>query len=75
MTLNPESKFTSRRTYVVRVHRDSKRGVLTGRLENFVTGRQHEFATSDELIASILNDLDSGADVGSPPPAPSSSSA
>ena len=59
MALNSESKFTSRRTYLVKVHVHAKRGVLSGRLENFVTGQQREFASSDELVASILNDLDS----------------
>ena len=59
MALNTESKFTSRRTYVVKLHSHAKPGALAGRLENFVTGQQHEFASSDELIASILNDLDS----------------
>jgi hypothetical protein len=59
MALNTESKFTNRRTYLVKVHNHAKPGAFTGRLENFVTGQQHEFASSDELIASILNDLDS----------------
>ena len=59
MTLNTKSKFTNRRTYVVKVHSPAKPGVLTGRVENFVTGQQHEFASSHELIESILNDLDS----------------
>jgi hypothetical protein len=68
MSLNTESKFTSRRTYIVKVHADSKPGVLTGRLENFVTGRQREFASSDELIASILHDLNSNEVDGKTPP-------
>ncbi len=58
MALKTESKFTSRRTYLVKVHSHAQSGALTGRIENFVTGQQHEFASSDELIASILNDLD-----------------
>ncbi len=66
MALNTESKFTSRRTYLVKVHSHAKPGALTGRVENFVTGQQHEFASSDELIASILNDLDSTDDRTTP---------
>ena len=66
MALSTESKFTSRRTYLIKVHSHAKPDALTGRLENFVTGQQHEFASSDELIASILNDLDS-ADARSVP--------
>jgi hypothetical protein len=67
MPLNTESKFVSRKTYIVKLHTDSKPGVLTGRIENFVTGRQHEFASSDELIASILHDLDSNDAPQTPP--------
>jgi hypothetical protein len=59
MPLKTEAKFTSRRTYVVKLHSHAKRGAITGRIENFLTGQQHEFASSDELIASIMNDLDS----------------
>jgi hypothetical protein len=59
MSLKTEAKFTSRRTYVVKLHSHAKRGAVTGRIENFVTGQQHEFESSDELIASILNDLES----------------
>ncbi|HVN33720.1 MAG TPA: hypothetical protein VMU96_00530 [Casimicrobiaceae bacterium] len=58
MSLKTEAKFTSRRTFLVKLHSAAKRGAMTGRVENFVTGRQYEFASSDELIASILNDLD-----------------
>jgi len=66
MALKTESKFTSRRTYLVKVHSQTKPGVLTGRLENFVTGEQHEFASSDELVASILNDLGSNDETAAP---------
>ena len=68
MALNSESKFTSRRTYLVKLHRRAKAGTLSGRLENFATGRQHEFASSDELIASILNDLEATDDRDTPQP-------
>ena len=57
MALNSESKFTTRRTYLVKIHSHANPGALTGRIENFVTGQQHEFESSDELLASILNDL------------------
>ena len=68
MALNSEAKFTSRRTYIVKVHRDAKRGTLMGRLENFVSGRQHEFGSSDELIASILIDLEANDQAPATPP-------
>ena len=58
MSLKTKAKFTSRRTYVVKLHSHASRDALTGRIENFVTGQQHEFTSSEELIASIVNDLD-----------------
>jgi len=66
MALDTKSKFTNRRTYLVKVHSPAKAGALTGRVENFVTGQQHEFASSDELVASILNDLDSNDEQAAP---------
>jgi hypothetical protein len=58
MTLNPESKYPTRRTYVVKVRSDAKRDALAGRVENLVTGQQHEFASDRELIDSIAGDLE-----------------
>jgi hypothetical protein len=58
MTLNAESKYPTRRAYVVKVRSDAKPDTLAGRIENLVTGRQHEFASASELIESIARDLD-----------------
>ena len=58
MTLKPECRYPSRRTYVLKVRGDAKPDALAGRLENLVTGRQQEFASDDELIDSLANDLD-----------------
>ena len=58
MALNAESKYPTRRAYVVKVRSDAKPDALAGRLENLVTGRQHEFASARELIESIARDLD-----------------
>ena len=58
MALNGESKYPSRRAYVVKVRGDAKPGSLVGRLENLVTGRQHEFASGRELLESIAADLE-----------------
>ena len=60
MTLNPESKYASRRTYVVKVRSDAKPGALSGRVENLVTGRQHDFSSGHELLDSITRDLAAG---------------
>ena len=57
MTLNPQSKYPTRRAYVVKVRADAQPDVLSGRLENFGTGRQHDFASGQELLDSIASDL------------------
>ena len=49
MSLNSESKYPSRRAYVVKVRSDAKPGALAGRLENLVTGQSREFASGREL--------------------------
>jgi hypothetical protein len=58
MTLNADSKYPSRRTYVLKVRSDAKPDTLAGRLENVVTGQQQEFATHQELIEWIRCDLE-----------------
>ena len=60
MVLNPESKYPNRLAYVVKLRGDATPAALAGRIENLVTGRQHEFASADELLASIVSDLASG---------------
>ncbi len=57
MTLNPESKYPTRRAYVVKVRADAQPDALGGRLENLVTGAQREFATGQELLEAIATDL------------------
>jgi len=58
MTLNPESKYPNRRTYVLKVRSDAKPDALAGRLENLVTGQQREFTSGHELLESIASDLE-----------------
>ena len=57
MTFNTDSKYPTRRAYVVKVRADANPDALAGRLENLVTGRQCEFASGSELLESIANDL------------------
>jgi hypothetical protein len=57
MTLNPESKYPSRRAYVVKVRADAQPDALGGRLENLVTGQQRDFTSGQELLESIARDL------------------
>ncbi|MHC8333884.1 hypothetical protein [Pseudomonas sp. LB3P25] len=61
MSLNSESKYPSRRSYVVKLRSDAAPGALVGRLENLVTGRQREFSSAEELLESIASDLASAA--------------
>ena len=70
MTFNTDSKYPTRRAYVVKVRSDAKPDALAGRLENLVTGRQREFASGGELLESIANDLEAPPH-GSPPDAKS----
>ena len=57
MPLNPESKYPSRRAYVVKMRSDARPGELAGRVENVVTGASREFASGGELLESIASDL------------------
>ena len=57
MSLNPESKYPTRRAYVVKVRSDARPNALSGRLENLVTGAQREFTSGGELLESIASDL------------------
>ena len=62
MSLNPESKYPSRRAYVVKMRGDAKPGELAGRVENLVTGASREFASGGELLESIASDLKANAE-------------
>lgn len=53
MTLIPETKYPYRRAFVVRLRGDATPSALAGRLENLFDGRQTEFASGPELLASI----------------------
>lgn len=61
MTLNPKSKYPTRRAYVLKMRGDASPAELAGRLENLVTGAQCEFATGRELLNSIATDLGANA--------------
>ncbi len=62
MTLSPKSKYPSRRAYVLKVRGDAKPDALAGRIENLVTGRQHEFASGRELLEAIAAELEASGD-------------
>lgn len=59
--LNTESKYPTRRAYVLKLRGDAKPDAIAGRLENLVTGRQLDFACASELLELIARELDAGA--------------
>ena len=61
MTLNPDSKYPTRRAYVLKLRGDARPGEVAGRLENLVSGAQREFANGRELLQSIARDLEAVA--------------
>ena len=67
MSLSHESKYPSRRTYVLKLRSDAKPGALAGRIENIVTGRQHAFESAHELLDSITDELASSDGAPSQP--------
>ena len=62
MPFNSEPKYPNRRAYVLKLRGDAKPGAIAGRLENLATGRQSEFASGPDLLASIAEDISPGAD-------------
>jgi hypothetical protein len=62
MSLSPESKYPSRRAFVVKLRHDARPDALAGRLENLVTGQSREFASGGELLESIAADLRKSGD-------------
>jgi hypothetical protein len=50
------------------VRSDARPDALAGRIENLVTGRQHEFASGRDLLDSLASDLEANA--GEPTRAP-----
>ena len=62
MTLNHDSKYPSRRAYVLKLRGDAQPGALSGRLENVITGTQREFSSGRELLDSLAGDLQASAD-------------
>ena len=58
MPFNSESRYPTRRTYVVKLRSDASAGTLAGRFENLVTGKEREFSSGRELLESIAADLE-----------------
>jgi hypothetical protein len=62
MVLSSDTKYPTRRSYVLKLRSDAGPGVLSGRIENVVTGRQHEFSCAKELLESLMGDLQTNGD-------------
>jgi hypothetical protein len=74
MALEHTTTHPSRRSFVVKLHRDARpaRGGLQGRAENLATGRHFDFDGGDELLAGLERELaaadpDNGSELGVSP--------
>jgi hypothetical protein len=66
MVLNAESKYPNRRAYVLKLRSDAAPHALAGRIENFLTGQQREFANERELLEFLARDLTAAANGTAP---------
>jgi hypothetical protein len=57
MPLRADSKYPSRRAYVVKFRGDATPQALVGRIENLVSGRQLEFTSGGDLLNCFARDL------------------
>ena len=57
MILRTDSKYPTRRAYVLKLRNDATPDVLVGRLENIVTGLRCEFTSVREMLEFIAVDI------------------
>jgi hypothetical protein len=62
MALRSDTKYPTRRAYVLKLRSDASPGALSGRIENVLTGQQHEFSSGNELLDSLTGDLQANSD-------------
>jgi hypothetical protein len=62
MTLTSKPKYPSRRAYVLKLRSDALPHALTGCVENLVSGRQREFGSAQELLETLVRDLEAIGD-------------
>jgi hypothetical protein len=62
MTLTSKPKYPSRRAYVLKLRSDALPHALIGRVENLVSGRQREFVSAQELLDTLVRDLEAIGD-------------
>ena len=58
MTLKADSKYPSRRTYVLKLRGDATPEQLRGRLENIVTCESENFSNAAELCELLARSVD-----------------
>ena len=61
MPLTSDTKYPSRRAYVVKLRGDAAPRALAGRVENLVTGRHQEFDSAEALLEILASDLETVA--------------
>ena len=59
MMLRADSKYPSRRTYVLKLRTDATPDAFLGRLENLVTCKYDDFTSARELLELIARDMES----------------
>jgi len=59
--LKADSKYPSRRTYVLKLRSDATPDAFCGRLENLVTCKHHDFTSARELLELMTRDLESSS--------------
>jgi hypothetical protein len=66
MVQNSLTNYPHARSYVLRLHRDAapSDGMIMGRLEHVVSGRQYEFHSIEGLAACIVQNEQCGASSG-----------
>jgi hypothetical protein len=64
MVLSSDSKYPTRRAYVLKLRSDAMPGAISGRIENVLTGQQHEFSSGNELLESLTGDLRASGGIG-----------
>jgi hypothetical protein len=61
MVLSGQSKYPSRRSYVVKLRADAAPQALVGVVENVVTGKQYGFASAEQLVDLLQADIAAAA--------------
>ncbi|WP_051242794.1 hypothetical protein [Azohydromonas australica] len=68
MSLSTQASHPSRRSYVLKLHRDAtpESGLLFGRLENIATGHCFVFGSVAELLRCLASDTARGSNTAPP---------